>query len=127
MCSSREGPMRLPWRVCGLTFVLALLVLAPSATAATNGACSTPSGGDVRVTCGSPRTPFPQNKQNEPAVAIDAHAPNIVAAGSNEEIDLQPCPLAVPTNDVRCPFTTGVCTSGIYFSTDGGQTGSQPT
>src|SRR5438309_3014421 len=84
--------MRLPWRVCGLAVSLALLVLTPSATAATNGACSTPSGGDALVTCGSRTTPFPQNKQNEPAVAIDAHAPNIVAAGSNDEIDLQPCP-----------------------------------
>src|SRR5437868_13716043 len=99
--------MRLPWRVCGLTFVLALLVLAPSATAATTGACSIPSGGDVLVTCGSPTTPFPQNKQNEPAVAIDAHAPNIVAAGLNDEIDLKPCPAAVPTNDISCAINDG--------------------
>ena len=36
---------------------------------------------DVLVTTGSPVTPFSQNKQNEPAVAIDAHAPSVVVAG----------------------------------------------
>lgn len=94
---------------------------------ATTNACASTSSGDVRVSCGSPVTPFPQNKQNEPAVAIDAHMPNVVAAGSNDEIDLQPCPIATPPSGVRCPFTQGVGVSGIYFSTDGGQTWTQPT
>ena len=38
---------------------------------------------DTLVTNGSPRGTFSQNKQNEPAVAIDAHAPATVAAGAN--------------------------------------------
>ena len=35
--------------------------------------------GDVEVTEGSPSSPFSQNKQNEPAVAIDANHPTVLA------------------------------------------------
>jgi hypothetical protein len=76
---------------------------------------------DVLVTNGSPSTPFPQNKQNEPAIAVDANHPNILVAGSNDEIDLAPCV------GNSCPFTPGVGVSGIYFSSDSGTSWTQPT
>jgi len=79
------------------------------------------AAGDTLVSTGSPPTTFPQNKQNEPAIAVDANNPSIMAAGANDEIDLAPC------DGNSCPFTFGIGVSGIYFSTDGGASWTQPT
>ena len=76
---------------------------------------------EALVNTGSPATPFPQNKQNEPTVAIDPTNPSVLVAGANEEIDNAPC----AGND--CSFTLGVGGSGIYFSFDGGASWVQPT
>src|SRR6202171_5932786 len=88
------------------------------------GSTSASGTGDVLVSNGSPSGPFSQNKQNEPAVAIDAHAPNVVVSGSNDEVDEEACNADDPTT---CPFTAGVGVSGFYRSTNSGATWTQPT
>lgn len=73
------------------------------------------------VNVGSVGTPFPQNKQNEPSVAVDPTNPDLVVAGSNDEIDEPPC------DGSDCPFAQGIGNSGVYFSFDGGMSWTQPT
>jgi hypothetical protein len=115
---------RLGHRMFRHRLIVAFSALACAASTAAVGVASAAPTTDTRVSVGSPATPFSQNKQNEPAVAIDAHHPNIVAAASNDQIDEESCAAGDPTT---CPFTEGVGVSGIYFSFDGGGSWAQPT
>src|SRR4029453_18237052 len=108
--------MRKPLRALVIGAVAALLALPIGSAQALNA--------DTLVTVGSPSSPFSPNKQNEPAVAIDANHPTVLAAGANDNIDMEACN-AGPDND--CPFTEGVGVSGVSFSFDSGTTWIQPT
>ena len=107
-------------KTLGLIVGVALVAFSALTQLAPAGA----SDGDTLVSSGSPATPFSANKQNEPAIAIDANHTSILAAGANDEIDIESCAAGGGTT---CPFTPGVGVSGIYFSFNSGQTWTQPT
>ncbi len=87
---------------------------------------------DALVSVGSPTNNHPQNSQNEPALAVSAIRPDVLAAGANDLVDMQPCSRAASTQHAACSFplgtfNLGVGLAGVYFSFDRGHTWVQPT
>jgi hypothetical protein len=76
---------------------------------------------EAKVSVAGPVTPYLPNAVNEPALAIDANHPLVLAAGGNDLVDSAPC------RGSSCDLTPDIGISGIYFSLDGGASWVQPT
>jgi hypothetical protein len=87
---------------------------------------------DALVSVGSPTNLHPRNAQNEPSLAVSAIRPDVLAAGANDLVDMQPCSRLASTEHAACSFplgtfNLGVGLSAVYFSFDRGHTWTQPT
>jgi hypothetical protein len=101
-------------------FAIFVALLASAAVLAVPALASGAST-EAKVTVGSPPTPYLPNGSNEPALAMDANHPAVLAAGSNDLVDSSPC------KGSSCDLTPDIGISGIYFSFDSGATWTQPT
>jgi len=76
---------------------------------------------EAKVSVAGPTTPYLPNAVNEPALAIDANHPMVLAAGANDLVDSAPC------DGSSCDLTPDIGISGIYFSLNEGASWVQPT
>ena len=101
--------VRRKWRYLVLaaagSLVWALSAGLPAAHAAGPAGPATATGALVSV--GSPTNIAPRNGQNEPALAVDPTAPNVLAAGANDLVDTQPCSEQASTTAGTCYFPQG--------------------
>jgi hypothetical protein len=76
---------------------------------------------EAKVSVAGPPSPYLPNAVNEPALAIDANHPTVLAAGANDLVDSAPC------NGSSCDLTPDIGISGVYFSLNQGESWVQPT
>lgn len=89
---------------------------------------------ESQVTAVGPADQFPRNSNDEPAMAVDASRPNVLAIGAHELADNQACSQAAATSTGACTFrvnglttNAGVGITGVFFSFDSGHSWIQPT
>ena len=92
---------------------LVALVVAPTTAWATSP--------ESKVTVGSPTTPYLPNGSNEPALAMDANHPEVLAAGANDLVDNAPCV------GNRCDPRTSASRASTSPSTRAGRGPNRPT
>jgi len=132
---TRSSAVRRRSRRCAIAVVLVIAASggtaaaksAPSGSILFNSQVNTavPAGGMIG---GQPAVDtFPQNLQDEPSIALDP-ATGALIAGGNDAIDEPLCSGAGTTlSPGSCAFAAGVGISGVYRSSDGGRSWTQPS
>lgn len=119
-------------RTLVLTAAVGVVTALPTVVPITQAAGAAPTATGALVSVGSPTGNHPENAQNEPALAVDPTSPNILAAGANDLVDMQPCSKKAATTAGACSFplgtfNLGVGLTGVYFSFTSGHSWIQPT
>src|SRR5690242_8934926 len=101
-------------------FVIVAAALMTSLVSGT-GIASSPQATGALVSVGSPTGIHQRNAQNEPGLAVDASRPDVLAAGANDLVDMQPCSKKAANTAAACSFplgtfNLGVGLAGVYFS-----------
>src|SRR6266498_2797681 len=118
VCSPRSQRGRKPTMARRVGILVALLSLTAALTVPT---LANAVSAESKVSVGSPPTPYLPNGVNEPALAMDANHPAVLAAGANDLVDNSPC------KGSSCDLTPDIGISGIYFSFDSGGTWTHTT
>src|SRR5215469_6947251 len=98
----RKWRFLVPAAVGGMVWALAAGL--PAAHAAGHASRASQAATGALVSVGSPTNIAVRNAQNEPAVAVDPTAPNILAAGAKHLVDTQPCSEQAATTAGTCYF-----------------------
>lgn len=77
--------------------MVVLTLMACCAVAAIAVPWASPAAVESLVTAAGPSGPFGRNSNDEPAMAVDASRPNVLAIGAHERMDQQPCSRAAST------------------------------
>jgi hypothetical protein len=120
--------------VGGMT--VALVAGPPTSPATGEGARARATSALMNVA--APTTPFQQNLQAWPTMAVDPVNTHVLAATANDLVDMQPCSKTAATTGAGCGLPAanpnvggatnrGVGFSGVYFSFDRGRRWTQPT
>ena len=104
--------VRRKWRYLVLAAAGSLVWALSAGLPAAHAAGPTDPGTGALVSVASPTGSAPRNSQNEPALAVDPTAPNILAAGANDLVDTQPCSKQASTTAGTCYFPRGTYNSG---------------
>src|SRR5262249_43616589 len=102
-------------RRSAIVVALLALIAALAVPALASGAST-----EAKVTVGSPTTPYLPNGSNEPALAMDANHPAMLAAGANDLVDSAPC------QGSNCNLTPDIGISRFFFPSDGAPRGPPP-
>src|SRR5215472_5695209 len=113
--------LRLLTATCILTLATAILGSAALTLRANAAQASSPTIIGNFLVDQDQNLQFPQNKQNEPAIARDPLTGALIA-GANDELGQPLCPGTTTPLASPCPFAPGVPTSAYYRSTDNGKT-----